>query len=472
MVYVRGHERDYSRWEQAGNPGWGYKDVLEYFKKSESSVISDKKHHNADGLLRTEPFASFDPLNDAITNAAVELGYEKNDDINGENIMGFCSMMGTIKNGQRHGPATAFLSTAKDRKNLHVIKNAYVSHIEISDSGRVENVKFRLGDQELTAMANKEVILSAGAINSPQILMNSGIGPKSHLEAIGIPVKVDLPVGENLQDHAIVYLPLKFHKRTARKIEEQDLLDHLYLYLTKRIGRFTNHGTTELTGFVNTLKKNQKYPDIQYHFFEYRRGEEKRLKAALNLIGYEESVKKSFLKSVENEDLVMAMVVLLNPKSAGRVELRSKNPFDKPRIFSGYLEVEDDTDTFVRGIKVLLEMFKTESFKKHEADLERIDIPGCRNIQYNTDSYWKCYVRHLTATVYHPVGTCKMGPNSDPKAVVDSRLNVKGVKGLRVIDASIMPDIVSGNTNAPSIMIGERGSQFIKESYNFVKNEL
>lgn len=477
MVYVRGHDRDYDQWEEMGNPTWGFKNVLEYFKKSEKAQFVDdeyfkRKYHGVEGTLRTEPFFSLDPLKEVFEKAAEEIGLKRNYDINGDTIMGYNALMGTIGDGERSSPAKAFLNTIKDRKNLHIIKNAHVTKIEISDKNVVEGVSFKIGDKFLNAKTKKEVILSAGAVNTPQLLMLSGIGPEKHLKSMEIPVKKDIFVGHNLQDHAVVYIPLKFHKSTPYRVNDLDFIDDLYMYIMKRIGSFTNHGITDLTAFVNTVNETDKYPDIQYHFWQYRLGEEKKLQKFVDLQGFDESVKKSIMEAIEEENVVMAMVVLLNPKSKGKIELRSADPFDTPKIYANYLDEQDDVNTFIRGIRFLLKMIFTDSFKKNEGNLHKVEIPECDELPFDADVYWECYVRHLTTTVYHPAGTAKMGPDSDAKAVVDSRLKVKGVKGLRVIDASIMPNVISGNTNAPTIMIGEKGADFIKEDWQKIKDEL
>jgi choline dehydrogenase-like flavoprotein len=431
------------------------------------------EYHSQKGPLKTFPFFSLDPLKEMMLDAAVkDLGYKQTVDINGGDCMGFTALMGTTRNGERYSSAHAFLNTIKDRENLHIIKNALVTNVRISDSGIAEGVNFVLNDKKFEAVSKKEVILSGGAINSPQILMNSGVGPKAHLESLKIPVIKDLPVGGNLQDHAIIYLPIKFHKGTAESIQMTDFLDSYYMFLTKRIGSLTYHGMTDLTAFINTLDKNAQYPDIQYHFIDYRRGEEEKLSQFMNVIGYTDTVKRSMLRSIAQEEMVLVGIVLLNPKSKGKIELRSNDPFDKPKIYANYLEEQEDVEKFIRGIRKILEFFQTKTFKEHKAKLHHVNIPQCKTLKFDSDAYWECYTRHLTTTVYHPVGTCKMGPDSDPEAVVDSRLRIKGVKGLRVIDASIMPDIVSGNTFAATTMIGEKGSDFIKEDWQTVKDEL
>jgi len=265
--------------------------------------------------------------------------------------------------------------------------------------------------------------------------------------------------------YAIVFVPLKLHKSAAQPLPESDLIDDIFMYLMYGVGSLSHMGTLDLTGFINTQNKSAEFPDIQYHFFQYRMGEENRLKTVLSKYGYNENVKKSLLSGIEASELLMVMVVLAQPKSRGRVELGSESVLARVRIHANYLDEQDDVDTFIRGINVVKRMLHTKAAKNHEMELLQVDLPGCSQFEFDKVGYWECYVRHMTSTVYHPTSTCKMGPESDPEAVVDARLRVHGIKGLRVIDASIMPNVISGNTNAPTIMIAEKGADMIKEDW-------
>jgi choline dehydrogenase-like flavoprotein len=238
------------------------------------------------------------------------------------------------------------------------------------------------------------------------------------------------------------------------------------------VGSLSHLGLLDFTGFVHTQNKTSDFPDIQFHHFQYRMGEQKRLSNVLENYGYDENVRKSLMSGIEKSELLMVMVVLLKPKSVGKIELRSNDPLEKPRIFGNYFDEQEDVNTMIRGVNVVKRLIHTKSAKQHEAELLRVNLPGCAHIEFDKPGYWECYVRHMTSTVYHPTSTCKMGPDSDPEAVVDPRLKVHGLKNLRVIDASIMPDITSGNTNAPAIMIGEKGSDMIKDDWKEVHSEL
>uniref|UniRef100_A0A1Y9H2C6 Glucose-methanol-choline oxidoreductase N-terminal domain-containing protein n=1 Tax=Anopheles dirus TaxID=7168 RepID=A0A1Y9H2C6_9DIPT len=475
MLYVRGNSRDYDSWAELGNPSWGWKEVLPYFKKSEDNhdpelVTRDGgNYHATGGYLKVGNFPVHHPLSDVMLQAFKDAGFESTTDINGARQVGFGVAQGTIVNGTRCSPAKAFLVPVKDRPNLHVIKHAVVVTVERdATSGRYKYVNFMLDNKVLkVAHARKEIILSAGAINTPHILQLSGIGPKALLQKVNIPLVADLPVGENLQDHLFVPLLFKLHKSTAANYNIQvELAKNLFQYITTRTGPMAGHGVTSVIGFVNTLDPSSPFADIEYHFFQFEKGSGKSV-LFCDKVGYSEEISQSMLAAATEADVVMAIVVLLNPRSKGRVTLATDdfNEFNPPRIESGYLEDKDDVQAVLRGIRHIHKIIDTPTFREHEGELHRMQLAECDRHEYDSDAYWECYARYLTLTLYHPVGTAKMGPDSDKDAVVDARLRVKGVKGLRVVDGSIMPNIVSGNTNAPIMMVGEKASDMIKADW-------
>lgn len=476
MLYVRGNRADYDDWHDAGNPGWAFRNVFKYFKKSEDNMLGYEKEyqafHGTGGPLKIDMMFGFDPIKDVVIEAVKESGGTIVPNCNGEDQMGFTYLEATIDHGHRQSAATAFLTPIVNRTNLHVVKNAQVTNVILNKKGQAAGVNLIINDKKVKVLARKEVVLSAGSIGSPQILMNSGIGPKEHLEEIGITVKKDLAVGKNLQDHPIVLLPIKLHKTQAQPLPESDVIDDIYMYLMHGVGGFSHVGMLDLSGFVNTQNKSSERPDVQFFFSQYRMGEKRRLEKFLDTIGFEESVRESLLSGIEKSELLLVSVALLQPDSVGKVELRSKDPLDKPKIYGNYLEVQEDVNTLIRGVNVMKRVVNTKHAKQHEAELLQVNIPGCAHINFDKPGYWECYVRHMTSTIYNPTSTCKMGPDSDNEAVVDARLKVKGVKGLRVVDASIMPKITSGNTMAPVYMIAEKAADMMKEDWTEVHSEL
>ncbi len=470
MLYVRGNRRDYDHWSELGNPTWDWDNVLEYFKKSEDNqvdyIAKDKIHHGTGGPLKVDNTHSELAITSILAECFYEMGYKKASNINADSYLGITTIQAVIHQGVRWSAAKAFLVPAMKRSNLHIIKNAHVTSIQYTDDGSVKGVKFLINQSaEQYATVRKEVILSAGVINTPQILMQSGIGPKEHMENLKIKIVKDLPVGKNLQDHVAVPYFLSFVKAYPMQRMSSDIVNMVYQYAARRNGGLSNVGALDLVGFVNTKNLiDSKYPDIQYHTLYFPQNEPM-LAATMSLFGYKDEVVESIIAANRHSDIVLFAATLLNPKSCGKVELRSVDTFDPPKIYHNYLTQQDDVDTLIRGLRILKNITTTETFTAYEGKEIKPILPICDRLQYDSDAYWECYARQMTMTLYHPTSTCKMGPDSDNDAVVDSQLRVRGIKGLRVVDASIMPKIVSGNTNAPTIMIAEKAADFIKKQY-------
>ncbi|XP_022186303.2 glucose dehydrogenase [FAD, quinone] [Nilaparvata lugens] len=470
MLYIRGNRHDYDRWEEMGNVGWGYDQVLHYFKKSEDNrnpYLARTKYHSKGGLLTVQESPWRTPLVLGFVKAGEELGYP-NRDINGEKQTGFMIAQGTIRRGSRCSTAKAFLRPVRMRRNLHIAMNAHATRILINPkTKRAYGVQFLRDGIRQTALARREVVLSAGAINSPQLLMLSGVGPEHHLRSMGLPVIKNLPVGENLQDHVgMAGMTFIVDKPIAIVQDRLQAVPVTMEYIMNEKGPMTTLGGVEGVGFVSTKFANRSidWPDIQFHMAPASINSDAGARVR-KILGITDRIYDRVFRPITNRDTWTIMPLLLRPYSRGYVRLRSKNPFHYPVINPNYFEDPRDVATLVEGIKIGLRVSQGSVFKQFNSRLHRIPLPGCHKYPFASDIYWECCARHLSMTIYHPVGTCKMGPEGDPTAVVDPRLRVVHIGNLRVADASIMPTIVSGNTNAPTIMIGEKAADLIKEDW-------
>jgi len=478
MLYIRGMKGDYDAWAAAGNHGWSYEEVLPYFKKSQD-VTAEKllkghsngqKYHATGGPLTLEEFEKTE-FGENILEAVKQLGYETLEDLNAENQLGFGNVIGNVRKGARCNTAKAFLGPIKFRENLHVAKHAHVTRILINDQTKTAyGVEFKTKDGNIVSVKfRNEVILSAGAINSPQILMLSGIGPQEHLEEIGIkPVISNLKVGENLQDHLLFPGSVfNIKKSEYYQMSPSGLLDIYYYYLTRRTGPLSTHLGTTVTGFIKTKFAEDERPDLQFHFLVVLANDTTAVNVLSTMMGFSEETTKSLYEIASYSDFYFVTPTLIRPKSKGKILLRSQSPQEHPKIFAGYLSDPQGRDVavMIEGIRFAQELMNTEVMKAKEAKQRKVFVEGCESFEFDSTGYWECVLRHIASTVYHPVGTCKMGPSSDPGAVVDPELRVYSVKGIRVADASIMPNLVSGNTNAATIMIGEKAADMIKKDW-------
>lgn len=470
MVYVRGNSRDYDDWLAMGNPTWGWQSVLEYFKRSENiqkDGLSDE-FHGTDGPLTVSYTATTDVFPQMIQNASAELGYKHLTSID-EEFIGFVDGINTVGDGRRASTAKAFLVPARDRQNLHVFKNAHVTRLEIDAVSKVvRGVHFVAGGKEMLATCRKEVVLSAGAIGTPQLMMLSGIGQQKHLRKLNITSVADLMVGKSLQDH--LHVPMFFRMKadapTPTEAQVKELVEKLYEYLTRGTGSFAERGVIDIIGFVNTVNVTDRFPDIQLHSIPFKKAQPEALIHFLANADFTDEISASIIAANKQNDVLLIVAILLNPKSLGTIRLQSADPMVQPLIQANYLSKREDVQTLIGGVRFIQKMGATKTFLEH-LEYVPVNIAECGAlVAVGTDAYWECYVRNLATTVYHPVATAKMGPDTDRYAVVNSRLKVRGgVQGLRVVDASIMPKLVSGNTNAASIMIGEKGAEFIKEDW-------
>ena len=430
MVYSRGQAEDYDHWRQLGNAGWSYADVLPYFRKSEHNERLADEFHGQDGPLNVAERPYTNPLSQVFVEAAQQAGLPFNPDFNGAVQLGCGLFQVTQKNGQRWSAASAYLRPIARRRNLTVITKAQATRVLIG-GGRAVGVEYVRRGKRCTGHAEREVVLAGGAINSPQLLLLSGFGPAQELAALGIPVKLDLPgVGKNLQDH----LNVNIVQRAVRGVT----LDSkgrgfgtvpvaLEFLLFK-----TGPGTTNVAeaGAFAISNFGAATPDIQFHFIPAQ------------VVNH--------ARTPMDGDGVTLHACCLRPQSRGEIRLASTDPLQPPLIDPNYLAAEYDLKILVEGIRLGREILAAKAFRPWLRE-ERLPGPA---VQPDVDL--EAFIRTTAETEYHPVGTCKMG--SDPLAVVDEQLRVRGVERLRVIDASIMPTVISGNTNAPTIMIAEKGA--------------
>jgi choline dehydrogenase len=428
MIYQRGHASIYDRWAALGNPGWSYADVLPYFKKAQHQERGASEHHGVGGPINVADLRDPNPLSLALIKAAEQLGFPVNQDFNGERQEGFGLYQVTQKNGVRCS-AVAYLKPAAARANLTVTTSAHATRL-LFEGHRCVGVAYVKDGLAQEAHARREVIVSGGAINSPQLLMLSGIGPGAHLQELGIPVVRDLPgVGQNLTDHLMV--PLAYHCTQPISLAEAQTEAQLIKFQNEQMGMLTSN-IGEAGGFIK-LRPSSLAPELQFHFGP----------AWFLFHGFKNPPEHGFT----------LLPSLVGTRSIGQITLRSANPLDAPLIDPNYLADEDDLAVLVEGMKIARRILRAPAFDAYRGE-EHTPGPETR-----TDAALAAYVRDNVQTIYHPVGTCKMG--NDQKAVVDSELRVHGVQGLRVADASIMPVIVNANTNAPCIMIGEKAAEMI-----------
>ncbi|MEF8914454.1 GMC family oxidoreductase, partial [Natronomonas sp.] len=446
MIYIRGHARDYDEWVSLGNDGWGYEDVLPYFKRNEGFRPSEKRsllggsnaseadveYHGTDGPLAVSNPQSPNPLSETFVDAAVEAGYDRNPDFNGETQAGVGKYHLTQKDGKRHSAADAYLKPALDRRNLTVETGAQATEIRF-DGDRATGVEYRQDGTDLYAEATEEVLVSAGAVNSPQLLMCSGIGDPDHLAEHDIEPTAELPgVGRNLQDHLFSFVV--YETNESETLDDAGRIRDLAKFFLLKRGLLTSN-VGEAGGFVQT-DPDLDAPDLQFHFAP----------------GY--FMNHGFDNPADGHGLSLG-ATQLRPESRGRISLRSADPFDDPAIEPNYLDAEKDLDVLVEGVKRGREIMQADAFD----DVRGKEVWPGEDVQ--TDEEIVEHVRETAHTVYHPVGTCKMG--DDDMAVVDDRLRVHGLDGLRVVDASVMPTLTGGNTNAPTMMIAEKAVDMIRE---------
>jgi choline dehydrogenase len=425
MCYCRGHHKDYDLWQQQGNEGWSFEGVLPYFIKSEHNHRIKNEFHGNHGLLQVNDLKYHNILTDTFLQACEQKGYEMTDDFNGAHQRGFGFYQVTQDNGSRNSSAQAYLKPVRFRENLTVYTHSYCQKVILEKNKAIGVEIIRKGHEE-KIFASQEVLLSGGALNSPQILMLSGIGNAQDLEKQDIKVNHELTgVGENLQDHLDVCLV----QRCSQNVS-YDRINELKAglqYMLFKSGPGTSNAA-EAGGFLKTEINDEQWPDLQFHFVPAILDDHGRSRMKGN--GY------------------TLHMCYLRPESRGCLKLASKDPMQPINIYANYLSEANDLKHMKKGFEIQRNIFSASAFDEFRSP----EIFPGDDVQSDADI--EQYIRNKAETIYHPVGTCKMG--NDENAVVDSHLKVHGIENLRVIDASIMPNLVSGNTNAPTIMIAEK----------------
>ncbi|MGH1543398.1 MAG: GMC family oxidoreductase [Arenicella sp.] len=446
LLYIRGQAEDYDHWEKLGNKGWSYSDVLPYFIKSENNERGANKYHGADGPLSVANIRVKRKICDLFIDAAEQIGIPRNDDFNGEKQEGVGYFQLTItQNGKRCSTSVGFLKPVMERPNLDVITGALVHKVNFSGT-RASGITFSVKGIEQTVKCRGEVVLSAGALGSPHILMLSGVGDVQELSKHGLPVVKHLPgVGKNLQDHLQIRAIYKVNEPVTLNDELRNPLRKAMMgleYALFRTGPLTM-AASQVAIFTQTDPAMTR-PDIQYH---------------LQPLSADKPADGTHKFSA-----FTASVCQLRPTSTGHIELKSADPAEYPAIHPNYLATEEDQRTAIESLKVTRKIVNAPALKDL---IQEEHEPG---EQYQTDEELLEYARNRATTIYHPTGTCKMGLASDGTTVVDDRLRVHGLQGVRVVDCSIMPEIVSGNTNAGAIMIAEKAADMIKEDAESIQH--
>lgn len=445
MAYIRGSPADYDEWALNGNEGWSFAQVLPYFKYSEGNYDKDisknKFFHSTQGPLDVGRYPYVDDNVDVLLSAFNEVGYNYTD-INGRTQLGFMRIQTMSYFGERVSAYTAFIEPVRKlRTNIIIITEALVTKIifeNYGDSLRAVGVEFIRNGTKFKIKTSKEIILSAGAINSPKLLMQSGIGPRDYLEYLNIPVLYDLPVGGNFQDHLSVCLPIIKLTRTATTTKFTEKLKDITTYYTKGLGPLS--ANYQVVAFMeSSISEILGTPDIEFRF----RGHDSNM-------------------YYNKMDMCIS---LLTPKSRGHIILNATDPvFGTPLIYPNFLKDPSDAKKLLEGIQEVVKLFDTEVFKtaEYEFDPKPILNNECRNHERVSEEFWACIIKHFSVPLQNFAGTCKMGPPKDPESVVDNSLRVYGTTNFRVVDASIMPKITRGSTAAPVIMIAEKASDLIK----------
>ncbi|XP_075155875.1 glucose dehydrogenase [FAD, quinone]-like [Haematobia irritans] len=475
MIYNRGNRRDFDRWAEFGNEGWSYDEVLPYFLKSENAHLAGldrSPYHNHSGPLNVEDVKYRSYSIQAYLDAAQEAGH-KLTDYNGESQMGASYVQANTKNGRRHSAFSAYIQPIRyERKNLHIVTNARVTKVLIDpQSKQAYGVRVLYGRNVYTVKARKEVILSAGAFNSPQILMLSGIGPRDNLEAIRIPIVKELPVGKLMYDHMCHFGPTFTTNTTGQTFYIPDLTVDLFVdFLNGNPSTpLSSIGGVEALTFAKTpnSKEPSDMPDVEFITVAGSLASDQ----GTGLLQGANFRREIYTKVYEplyhsKKDHFSFLVMQFHPKSVGRLWLHNRNPLEWPRIDPKFFKNPEDIEFILQGIKEVIRITQMPALQKLGARLHDIPVPGCEDHSFGSDDYWRCSIRVMSYTLHHQVATCRMGPETDKTTVVNAKLQVHGIQGLRVVDTSIIPFPPTCHTNAVSFMIGEKAADMIRDYWS------
>ncbi|XP_014203593.1 glucose dehydrogenase [FAD, quinone]-like [Copidosoma floridanum] len=467
MIHTRGNRADYDIWAALGNKGWSYADVLQYFKKSERfrvPGVKNSSYHGNSGYLCVEHVPYHTELSSAFLEAGKRLGY-KVLDYNGKEQIGFSYIQVNMDRGKRCS-ATTYLRVR--RPNLHILTHAQATRVLIGKDNRAYGIEYMRHGKLQTVRATKEVIVSAGTIDSAKLLMLSGIGPREHLESLGIEVIRDSKVGHNLLEH-VGFLGLTFMvdsgNRSLGLLQSKLMRPSVAVeYALHGKGLLTIPGGAEALAFVRTKYAIDSRPDVELLFASGSLHSDGGLSLRKGL-GLTDELYNTVFRPIENKEAWSIWPIVQNPRSVGRILLKSKDPLEAPLIQPNFFEHPADLEIILEGVKHAIRLAGTEPMAALGSRLNDRKLPGCESFEFGSDDYWRCGIRTLPSMMNHECCTLKMGPHWDNQAVVDAELRVYGIKGLRVADASVMPTMPVGHINAGVFMIGEKAADMIKQAW-------